>query len=172
MHTPLPRSLRKILVPPPLGVSVKNGYPLPGCRNNSRAAGANGAKGAFGAGRGFARKGYFAMFWFFCCVCIKWIPPPRHLCKIFIAPTETLLETGTPPLSKSTTPTPYEKFWTIPYWTLTFSVAFSTRSAKPEVCNFAYNICTNLLRVCDYNGRPTATTFEKLQSGQFNCCIK
>ena len=63
----------KILVPP-LGVAVKNGYPprvpeaFQGSRGESRKRGIQG-------GGEISRKGYFALFCFFFCVCKKWIPP-------------------------------------------------------------------------------------------------
>ena len=83
MHTPPPRSHRKILVPPSLGVAVKNGYP-----QLFRVAGANRAKGALRAvGELRERDILLSSVSFF--VCVKkgnprpigvslkfWYPPP------------------------------------------------------------------------------------------------
>ena len=55
--------------PPPLGVTVENGYIPP--RVPEPIQGSRGIQG----GSGIARKGYFASFCFYFCVCKRWIPP-------------------------------------------------------------------------------------------------
>ena len=102
MHTPC-RSLRKILVPP-LGVSVENAYPPPGCWKLFRAAGANRTKGASRAAGELRERGILpcsvSLF-----VCAKnGYPPPLRSFYIFIPPLGNLVRNRYPTPRKSTTP--------------------------------------------------------------------
>ena len=88
-RVPPPWSHRKILVPPPRSRCQKWVPPTSrvpeayqGSRGESRERGIQG-------GGGIARKGYFALFRFFFCVCKKWIPPSAPLQNIHTPPLVT-----------------------------------------------------------------------------------